>query len=87
MNVKDLVLLLEKMPQEAQVDIFYDGSLREDLLNVWLARSGNVGLGGEIDLIMYTEDRLIEAPTVEEQAYWGFNADSDIEEEEDDPVY
>lgn len=71
MQVKQLIALLQEMPQEADVGCVYDGAIRTPVEAVWLARSGEVALAGIGDSVYSTRDRPESAPTKETEPYWG----------------
>ena len=70
MTVAELIEALRGMPDDATVEALYDNFCHMNIDNVWLGRAGIVLLVGGGELVKYTEDRPINAPTKEEDRDW-----------------
>lgn len=62
--------LLQAMPKDADVYYLYRGFCIEDVIEVWLAKTGKV-MVNDGGTVVRTEDRPDGAPTAEEDDIWG----------------
>lgn len=75
MKVNELIEVLKKMPQDAEVLHLWDGEPRTGIQFVWLAREEEDGkklvITSDYDEVCYKEkNRPIGAPTVKQDRYW-----------------
>lgn len=71
MKVKELIVALGEMPQDAEVAHLWDGALRSTISFVWLAKCGLVATAPEDMVCYYDEDRPAKAPKEDADSYWG----------------
>jgi hypothetical protein len=70
MTVKELIIELQKMPQDAEVYHLWDGEPRTAINVVYEAKIGMV-MTSDYEMVCYsTDSRPIDAPTSEEHTYW-----------------
>jgi len=70
MIVKELIAILQKMPQEAGVFHLWDGKPRTAINIVYETKNGEV-MTADYEMYCYpTNARPKEAPTYEEDRYW-----------------
>ena len=70
MTVKELIIELKKMPQEARVFHIWDGEPRTAINVVYKAKNKSV-ITSDYEMVCYsTNARPEEAPTSQENPYW-----------------
>jgi hypothetical protein len=70
MTVKELIIELQKMPQEARVFHLWDGEPRTAINIVYETKNGRV-MTSDYEMVCYSTDaRPKDAPTSEEDRYW-----------------
>lgn len=70
MRVKDLIIALQKMPQDAPVLHVWDGAARTSIEFVWVANDGNVITADYGQVVYGDDDRPKHAPTKAQDAHW-----------------
>jgi hypothetical protein len=70
MKVSALIARLYALPQDADVQIIYDGEARLDASSVYEARGGAVIITQAGQSVYSTESRPADAPTEDEQSDW-----------------
>jgi len=70
MKVKDLIIELQKMPQEAKVFHLWDGEPRTEINIVYKSKDGNVVTADFSEDCYSTSSRPEDAPSYEEQRHW-----------------
>lgn len=70
MNVSQLIIELQKMPQDSEVRMIWDGASRSEVDYVWRAQSGAVILCECEDMVYYDNDRPESAPSAKENPFW-----------------
>jgi len=70
MKVRELIEDLQKMPQESNISILYDGVAGQDVNIVYVANSGKVILADFGQACYDDEDRPKSAPTKTQNKYW-----------------
>jgi len=69
-RARQLIEILQAMPQDAEVLHLWDGKARTTIEVVWLSRDGRI-ITADKGMICYdTETRPPDAPTKEEDRYW-----------------
>ena len=61
MNVRELIEALGSLPQDAKVTYLWDGEPRSTVVHAYLARSGDVVLADDCELVYDQEDRPVGA--------------------------
>lgn len=70
MTVKELIIELQKMPQDARVFHLWDGEPRTAINVVYETKNGKV-MTSDFEMVCYSTDaRPKEAPTSEDDRYW-----------------
>lgn len=69
-TVKELIEILQGLPQKAEVGVLYDGAVRADVSGAYLAQNGTVVVGCYTEPAYNDEDRPIGAPTEKEDPYF-----------------
>lgn len=70
MKVKEIIKILETMPQEAEMGHLWDGAVRSHIDTVYLAKSGVVVGAPKGEPAYYDEDRPKDAPSEKQDGYW-----------------
>lgn len=70
MKVKALIETLSELPQDADVELLWDGATRSTADGAYLAKSGKVVIGPSGEPAYSDDDRPDGAPTKEEDPYY-----------------
>lgn len=70
MKVSEIIIELQKMPQDAEVWHVWDGSPRTRISHIWLSRGGSVVTADEGMPVYSESDRPESAPTFALNPYW-----------------
>jgi hypothetical protein len=70
MKVKDLIIELQKMPQEAMVWHLWDGEPRTEINIVYESKEGDVVTADFSEVCYSTNSRPKDAPCSEKDRYW-----------------
>ena len=82
MKVIDLIIELQKMPQDARVLHLWDGAPRTDIQIVYLAKNGDV-ITSDYGMVCYSdEDRPVDSPDEKEDRFWQTGNNPNPEDEE-----
>lgn len=70
MTVSQLIECLEKLPQNAEIGVIYDGAMRMGVDTAFLTKDNSVALYEFGDMIYYDNNRPKSAPTEQEDKYF-----------------
>jgi len=70
MTVVELINQLKKMPQNHEVNLYYESDIRGNTDIVYLSRANDVIISSFNELITNDDNRPINSPNVEENRYW-----------------